>query len=131
MKQIDQHQITTYDFSRTELLRHRHSLSTKPFARFMRSLGDCYFGLDQSDGNRAFQIFAARLRTPKRANRAARRAHLQPHFPNCAKRRAMFRAMEFGRPVMTPAPVALIDLAAPERKLTGAVRRGLERGKSA
>ena len=100
-----------------------HNTSTKLYARFMHSLASVTF--EQSPW-RVFQYVPTTL--PALPNRAARREHLQPTFPNCAARRAMSRAMKFSRPIMTP---AYVPHSIPERKLTGAVRRGLERGRTA
>jgi hypothetical protein len=92
-----------------------HNTSTKPYARFMHSLASLAYGENKplQAPRRGFS------QLPSGPNRAARLAELQPYFPNCAARRKLARDMKFLRPTEQP------------RKITGAVRRGLEAGRLA
>lgn len=82
---------------------YRHNTSSKPYARLMHSLASLTFG--QRPPN-CFPNLSA------------------PSGPNRAERRAKFIAD-------STLPVPYVAVAEEPRKLTGAVRRGLERGRTA
>jgi hypothetical protein len=114
------------DFS---LCLRRSNTSTKPYARLMHALATLIHG-ECEPGPRWKQMPWGPNDPPTRAER---REGLQVRFPNCAARRKMNRDIKFLRPVVLATPTAregMSDPAAP-RKITGAVRRGLEAGRVA
>jgi len=113
------HGIGQFDFN-TRIRAHTHNLSPKPLHRLMQALDGFIHG--QPD-----------TRLPWVSNALH-------NLPNRAERRALFQvkaqtANRAGRRLIRffdPARQAVVDACTPpERKLTGAVRRGLERGRVA
>jgi hypothetical protein len=138
LKRIEAELLNPTGFKYMVLDEYRSNTSTKPHARLMHSLAVIAFGEIERDHHKLSRLMlhSAVYDKPNPnwvtpPNRTARRLTLQPvQFPNCAHRRAMTRAAKFGKPTPIFQPVPVVTPHA-QRRLTGAVRRGLQRGRVA